>query len=265
MSLRQDLRVIGAFFRRDAGTELSYRAAMIGELAGLVFVVVEPYFLSRIFPSAEQDAYFAFVVVGLVVLVFLQANVLVITGGVRNEEITGTLEVMLATGVSGYALAAGLSAYPIVSGVIRGGLYTLIAMLLGLDIPLANWPLALAILGIGSLSFVAVGLIGAGLVFVISKAGAAVGWMVSVATLLAGVLFPLEVLPGWLRVLSSLSPATWALQSARAALLEGATLADEWRSLLVLALMGAAYLAIALAVLTVGMRHAKRRGRIGQY
>lgn len=75
----------------------------------------------------------------------------------------------------------------------------------------------------------------------------------------------MQVLPGWLRVLSSLSPATWALQSARAALLEGATLADEWRSLLVLALMGATYLAIALAVLTVGMRYAKRRGRIGQY
>ena len=189
MRLFPNLWVVGAFLRRDRVTAVSYRAAdQIGELVGLVFVVVEPYFLSRIFSPSEQDEYFAFVVVGLVVLVFLQANVLVITRGVRTEETTGTLEVMLATGVSGAALAAGLSAYPIVSSVIRGALYTAVAMLLGLDIPLANWPLALAILSVGSLSFVAVGLIGAGLVFVISKAGAAVGWMVSVATLLAGVL-----------------------------------------------------------------------------
>ena len=265
MSLSKDLGVVIAFFRRDAGNEFSYRAAMLGELAGLVFVIAEPYFLSRVFPSADQEAYFAFVVVGIVVMTFLQANVLVISGGVRNEEITGTLEVMLATGISLRALAAGFAAYPVVSSVVRGALYAAIAGLVGLHLPRANWPLALVVLAVGSLSFVSVGLLGAALVFVVSKAGAAVGWMVAAATLLAGVLFPLNVLPNWLRVLSGLSPATWALRSAREALLEGASWSDEWRSVGALTLMGAGYLVLSLGALASGIRYAKRRGRLSQY
>jgi ABC-2 type transport system permease protein len=117
---------------------------------------------------------------------------------------------------------------------------------------------------IGSLSFVSIGLMGVGLVLVFRQAAGAVGWLIGAATLLAGVVFPLDLLPGWLRFLSGLSAATWTLQTIRQAL-EGASWGAEWPALVLLAAMGVIYGALAQLALSFGIRHAQRTGSLSQY
>lgn len=255
-----------AFVRRDLQIALSYRVPFLFDFVGAFFVVFEFYFLSQIVPAGGATGdYLGFVVTGLVVTTFLTAGATVIAGSVRQEQVQGTLEVTLSAGLGLPALSLGISAYPVIAGAIRAAIYALLAAALGARVPGANWGLAVVTMAIGSVSFVAVGLMAVGLVLVFRQAAGVVAWFLGAATLLAGVVFPLHLLPGWLRFVSGLSAATWALQTTRDALLGGAAWASEWRSLVVLATMGAAYAPLALVGLSQGLRHARKSGSLSQY
>lgn len=255
-----------AFLRRDFQIALSYRVPFLFDFVGAFFVIFEFYYLSQLVPEGGATGdYLGFVVTGLVVTTFLASTASVITGNVRQEQVQGTLEITLSAGISLPTLAFGLSAYPLIAGAMRSAIYALLAAALGARVPGANWGLAVATMAVGSVSFVAIGLVAVGLVLVFRQAAGAVGWLLGAATLLAGVVFPLELLPGWLRFLSGLSAATWALQTARSALLEGATWAEGAPALGLLLVMGTAYVLVAMATLSWAMGSARRSGGLSQY
>jgi ABC-2 type transport system permease protein len=57
---------------------------------------------------------------------------------------------------------------------------------------------------------------------------------------------PIASMPGWARVLTELNPVKHFLIIMRGILLKGAGLADLWRPLVVLAVMGVTVLSLAL-------------------
>ena len=255
-----------AFVRRDFQVALSYRVPFVFDFIGVFFVVFELYFLSKIVPDGGVTGdYLAFVVTGLVVTTFLISGASVIANAVRQEQVQGTLEVTLSAGLSLPRLAVGMSVYPMAAGAARAAVYAGLAASLGARIPGANWGLAVVATVLGSISFVAIGLMGVALVLAIRQASGAIAWALGAATLLAGVLFPVELLPGWLRVVSGWSPATWTLQTVRAALGDGGSLASEWRSLALLAAMGVAFTALALGALSWSLHHTRRTGSLSLY
>ena len=71
-----------------------------------------------------------------------------------------------------------------------------------------------------------------------------------------------DVLPGWMQTLSVISPATYALEGIRAAVLDGATLGDVWGDLWPLLVLGALAVPVGLAVFRAGERYAKRHGKL---
>jgi ABC-2 type transport system permease protein len=73
----------------------------------------------------------------------------------------------------------------------------------------------------------------------------------------SGVYYPVEVLPGWMQALSVISPATYALEGIRAAVLDGASLGDVWGDLWPLLVLGALAIPVGLAVFRAGERYAK--------
>jgi ABC-2 type transport system permease protein len=78
----------------------------------------------------------------------------------------------------------------------------------------------------------------------------------------SGVYYPVEVLPGWMQTLSVISPATYALEGIRAAVLDGASLGDVWGDLWPLLVLGALAIPVGLAVFRAGERYAKRHGKL---
>jgi ABC-2 type transport system permease protein len=236
------------------------------DFVGAFFVIFEFYYLSKLVPdSAYTGDYLSFIVTGLVVTTFLVSGASVMAANVRQEQVQGTLEVTLSSGLPLQSLSLGISAYPLIAGAIRAAIYTLIAAAVGARLPGANWWLAAVTLAIGAVSFVAIGLMAVGLVLIFRQAAGGVAWLLGAATLLAGVVFPLELLPAWLRFLSGLSAATWTLRITRGALLEGATWSSEWSSLFVLVIMGTSYAALAMVVISASLRHARRVGSLSQY
>jgi ABC-2 type transport system permease protein len=84
----------------------------------------------------------------------------------------------------------------------------------------------------------------------------------SVLLLVSGVYYSVDILPGWMQLLSKLSPATYVLDGVRAGLLDGtpisALLADVWP----LALMGIVLIPLGLWAFGRAERYAKRTGKL---
>jgi ABC-2 type transport system permease protein len=257
----------GAFLRRDLRVAFSYKVPFILEIAGIAFTVLTYIFVSKLIsPGRVPGGYFAFVLIGLTVSGFLGAGVYQLGSNLRQEQVQGTLEALLASGVPVGGLAGGMAAYPFVSALWSSAIYVIVGVMLGARAqPGANWLLALAALGVGAVSFVAIGLVGAALVLIFRRAAAATGWLVAVLSLAGGELFPTALLPAWFRVLADLSPYTQALRLIRTALLERGGWADGASTLIILAVMAVGYGGIGIGALALGLRHARRSGSLGQY
>lgn len=259
-------QAIVAFAIRDLQVGLSYKIPFVLEILGSVFALLTVWFVARLIgPGLVPGGYFPFVVAGLVVSSFVDAGANALGGSIRNEQLTGTLEATLASGVPSSALAAGMSAYPTISAVFGAVVYGVLAALLGARAPGANWSLALAAIVVGSVAFAGLGLVGAAIVLVIRRAAAAIGWLVAALALGAGEFFPPGLLPGWVQGLARLSPFTWCLELVRKAILEGASWSQGWDGLAVLAGMAVAFTLLGIGALALGLRHARRRGTLGQY
>jgi ABC-2 type transport system permease protein len=78
----------------------------------------------------------------------------------------------------------------------------------------------------------------------------------------SGVYYPVEVLPQWMQWLSVISPATYALEGIRGAILDGAGLSTMWDEIWPLLLIGAVSAPIGLWVFRRGEIYAKKHGKL---
>jgi ABC-2 type transport system permease protein len=62
--------------------------------------------------------------------------------------------------------------------------------------------------------------------------------------------------------MSTISPATYALDGIRAAVLDGAGVGEVWGDLWPLLVLGAVSIPLGLAVFRAGERYAKRHGKL---
>lgn len=80
--------------------------------------------------------------------------------------------------------------------------------------------------------------------------------------LVSGVYYPIEVLPGWMQRVATISPATYVLQGARAALIDGATISDLLRFVWPLLAIGAVMVPVGVYIFGICERYAKRTGKL---
>ena len=118
-------------------------------------------------------------------------------------------------------------------------------------------------LAVASVSFVGVGMVTAVLPLISPEKGAQLGFIAQgLLLVVSGVYYPVEVMPGWMESLAALSPATYALDGIRAAVLDGAGLGELGDELWPLAVLGVVSIPLGLAVFRAGERYAKRHGKL---
>jgi len=83
--------------------------------------------------------------------------------------------------------------------------------------------------------------------------------------LVSGTVFPVAVLPGWLQVVSKLSPLTYALRAARTAILDGGNTSKVAGQTLILVAIAAVMLPLCLMVLRVAFDYARARGSLSRF
>ncbi len=263
--------ILWAFARRNLAVYASYRAKLSLGVVSLLVSLVTFSFVGRVVATAGDGfderygmSYVSFVIVGVLVHGIAAAGLHSFRAGIRREQLQGTLELLLATG-SGVPALVLLSGFAELAVTAVGGAILLVLAAVVLDFTLPVSPTFAAAVALYALAMCGMGLASAGLVLV-TKEGDPVSWgFGTLAGLLGGVYFPVDLLPAWLRGISRLLPTTHALRIARAGLSSVRSSAPLTVSLSVLALSAVVALAIGFFVLRWGYHRARRDGTLGQY
>jgi ABC-2 type transport system permease protein len=267
------MSVATTFLKRDFSLALSYRLSFVLQVFGIFFSVASFYFLSRLFgstlvPQLEQYGgdYFSFVLIGLAFSGFLGLSLSSFASSIRDGQTTGTLEIMLLSPTRLSSILFSSSLWPYLQTTVNVVVYLIVgALVFGFNVNQANILTAIVVLILSIASFSGIGILSAAIVLVIKK-GDPIAWIFGgVSSLLAGVIYPVSVLPDWLTPLSRIIPLTYALDAMRLAMLKGYSLYQVRFDVLVL--VGFTLVLTPLAFLTFrsALKRAKMEGSLIQY
>ncbi len=185
-------------------------------------------------------------------------------GGIAWERWEGTLEYTFMAPVRRFTQLLGNALYAITYGLFRAGVELAVcALFFGISLAGANLLTAAVVLVVSSLPFLGMGLACAVLPLLSRERGSqATHIFQALVLLVSGVYYDISVLPSWLQPFSTVSPATYTLRAMRAAILEGATLADVRRDIVILVAAGATLIPLGFACFALGERWAKKVGRL---
>jgi ABC-2 type transport system permease protein len=214
-------------------------------------------------------------ILGALLWSYLSAMYQEIANSIAYERWEGTLEYTFMAPVSRLVHLLGVSLFATFYSVVRTGVILLgLALFVDLDLAGANLWGVLVVLLVGSLAFMGLGLMAAILPVMNPENGAqATNILQGVLLLVSGIYYPVSVLPTWLQPLAYISPATYALEASRKLLgiqhpdsapghLVGAPLGAVLPELVVLLLMGVAFIPLGLWVFGLAERWAKRTGKL---
>jgi ABC-2 type transport system permease protein len=234
------------------------------ELAFLVYAIAGALAIS--FIGAEQaDKRLIFtLVIGAIFWNYLSTVFSFIAETISWERWEGTLEYTMMAPVRRASQLLGSTAYAILYGLIHTTvILVVLTLFFELDLSKANFLTAAGIMVVGSFSVIGIGVMAAILPLLYVERGAQMTFVIqSCLLVVSGVYYSVEVLPGWMQVLSRFSPATYILDGVRQGLLEGATLADVWNDVWPLAIMGVALIPAGLWLFGRAERYAKRTGKL---
>jgi ABC-2 type transport system permease protein len=214
--------------------------------------------------AADGARLTTYLLIGAMLWSYLSMLFDILSETVSWERWEGTIEYTFMSPASRATHLLGTSVYAVIYGLIRAVImFGVISLFFDLEVSGANYPAALVILAICSISLVGFGMCAAVMPLLSPEKGQQVTMIFgSTLLLISGVYYPVEVLPGWMQALAKVSPVTYALEGVRAALLDGAPLSSLWGSIWPLLVMGAICVPLGLWVFQVGERYAKRTGRL---
>jgi len=212
----------------------------------------------------DVDRTTTILLIGAVIWAYLGIIFEILTETVAWERWEGTIEYTFMAPLARPVHLAGMGIFAVVYGVVRAVvLFGIVAALFDLQLPQANFSSAVVVLAIASVSFVVIGMMTAVLPLISPEKGVQLGFIAQgVLLVVSGVYYPVDVLPGWMQALAVISPATYALDGIRAAILDGAGLGAVWHDIWPLAVIGAIAVPLGLEVFRRGERYAKRHGKL---
>lgn len=205
-----------------------------------------------------------FLLIGTLVWAYLSAVLDDMSLTIMWERWEGTIEHTLMTPVPRVVHLLGMSVFGVLHAIIRTALIMACSLpFFEVDLGHADWPVAAAVIAVGSVSLVGLGILAGILPLLYPERGEQMSFMVQALVLLvSGVYYQVSVLPGWLQAVSHLSPATYFLRGIRSALIDGRGFGAEAGTLGILAIFGVVMVPGALAAFAAAERWAKRTGRL---
>jgi len=202
--------------------------------------------------------------VGAVVWAYLGIIFEVLTETVAWERWEGTIEYTFMAPLSRPIHLFGMGLFAIVYGVIRAiMLFAVVALFFHLQLANANFAAALVVLVVASISFIGIGMMTAVLPLISPEKGTQLGFVAQgILLVVSGVYYPVSVLPEWMQWLAKISPATYALDGIRNAIINGADISAMWPDIWPLILIGVVSVPLGLEVFRRGERYAKRHGKL---
>jgi ABC-2 type transport system permease protein len=202
--------------------------------------------------------------VGAVVWAYLGIIFEILTETVAWERWEGTIEYTFMAPLSRPIHLFGMGLFAIVYGIIRAILlFGVVALFFDVNVGGANFLAALVILLIASIPFIGIGMMTAVLPLISPEKGTQLGFIAQgILLVVSGVYYPVSVLPEWMQWLATISPATYALDGMRDAILEGDGITMMWDEIWPLIVIGFVSIPLGLEVFRRGERYAKQHGKL---
>jgi ABC-2 type transport system permease protein len=263
------LATAAGFIVKDMAIALSYKFQFFFQFLRVLFAVAVIYFIGKMLSDSGSSPllqkyhadYFSFALVGLAIGSYLKAGLVTVTNDLRQTMNQGVLEAMCATPSDYNWLLFCMTLWPFLFETIRITCYFLVGMVIfGMRFHQANWSGAAATIVLTVPIFLMLGMTSCS-ILVLIKRGDPINWIFSsVSSLLAGTMFPIDVLPNWLRAIALCLPLTHSLEAARKCLLAGAALRQVGHHLGALVLFILVLLPVTVLVNGICMKQARRRG-----
>jgi ABC-2 type transport system permease protein len=214
--------------------------------------------------SLDVNRQTTILLIGAVIWAYLGIIFEILTETVAWERWEGTIEYTFMAPLSRIVHLGGMGVFAVAYGVLRAGLlFGVIASFFDLEMPQANYVSALVVLAVASISFIGIGMMTAVLPLISPEKGTQLGFIAQgMLLVVSGVYYSVEILPGFMQAIAVVSPATYALEGIREAILEGASVGDLLAELWILTVIGAISVPLGLAIFKRGETHAKRHGKL---
>jgi ABC-2 type transport system permease protein len=267
--VRSHAAAAAAICKRDWLLFISYRMRFISTGFSTVVSLTLFYYVSRLVRSdkvGSPDDYYAFVVVGIMIFAVLTSTLSTPVGTLRSELLAGTFERMVLSPFGAVRSVASLLIFPVLVALVTGLLSLVFtSIVFGLDVQWSKAALALPVALLGAVAFAPFGLLMTAAVVVFKQTNAGALFVVSGISLLAGIYFPVDLLPGWIRWASDIQPFTPAVDLLRHLLVDTPLTTSAGVEVLKLVLFPAVLLPISLTALAAAVRRSRRLGTIIEY
>lgn len=261
-ALAHEVRASYAFIERNFFLSRRYWG---WEIAFLVYSAAGALSISLIGAQAGDPRLLLTLMVGAIFWNYLSVVFSWIAETIAIERWEGTLEYTMMAPIRRSTHLLGAVAYAMIYGLIHTAaiLVAVVLFFPNLSFASANVGTVVAFMALGSFSFVGIAMLAAILPLLFVERGAQMSFVLqSVLLLVSGVYYSIDILPGWMQVVSHLSPATYALEGVRKGLIDGVPLTALWGDIWPLLVMGTLFIPFGLWAFGRAERYAKRTGKL---
>jgi ABC-2 type transport system permease protein len=265
-TITREARASYAFVERNFNLTRRYFG---WEVAFLVYAVAGALSVSFIGASVGDRRLLMLLVVGAVFWNYLSVVFQSIGDTITWERWEGTLEYTMMAPVRRSVQLLGSALYAVIYGLIHTTILLIIlaliilALFFSLDLGRANVGAAALFMVVGSASLIGIGMLAAILPMMSVERGSQMVFVLqSCLLLVSGVYYPTAILPGWMQLISRVSPATYVLDAIRRALIDGATVSQLLPDLWPLLVMAFVFIPIGLWGFGRAEKYAKRTGKL---
>jgi ABC-2 type transport system permease protein len=267
-ALRRDLIGLGGIVERNVYLIKRYA---LWEVAFFVWTVANSLTIVFIAKGVEAtggridvNRYTTILLIGSVIWAYLGIIFEILTETVAWERWEGTIEYTFMAPLSRTVHLVGMGLFAIAYGVIRAGLlFAVVAFFFDLSMPGADFLAAMVVLAVASVSFIGIGMMTAVLPLISPEKGSQLGFIAQgMLLVVSGVYYSVEVLPAPMQWLATISPATYALDGIRDAILDGAGVGTMGDEILPLVIIGVISIPLGIWIFRRGEIYAKKHGKL---
>lgn len=258
-----------AVVKRDMLRAASYKFALVGAVVSEFLGILLFFYLAKLVraePFSEPEEYFAFVVVGLIGLQLANSVLFLPLALIQQELTQGSFERLVVSPLGPLAGIVAVLAFPFLASVATSvAVVAFAALALGLPVVLPDALLALPCAALIGAAFMPFGLLLISAALIIKQAVSLAGFVVTGLALLAGLYFPVALLPGWLEWAADVQPLTPAVDLMRSLVVDTPTSADPLELAARLAAFGVVLVPASIWTLSGAINLTRRRGTIVEY
>ena len=248
--------------KRYWGWEVAFLFYTFAQSAAIIYIADGvPHATHQAFNPRPLMLYLA---IGALTWSYMANLFMAIAESVQWERWEGTIEYSMMAPISVLTYILGSCLFGVLYGLVRTAVVLVVlTFMFHLQANQAGLLPAAAIIGVGSLSFVGIGIMAATLPLLFTEKGAQMTYVIEACLLLiSGVYFDVKVLPGWLQVFSYASPATYVLRGTRQVLLGHVSGAIMVQTLVPLLIITAISVPLGVWIFTRAEHFAKKTGRL---